>query len=139
MAAFSGTLNANEIYAALYNMIISQEVYADNLAGTYGSLMEKSRVDGSLYGDQKLFYDTDVLRSRAWLGDNEASNLLSINRAPAPECQSIVLDQFRQIDITVDEYLSKRAWMDEGSFSSFNSVLLGWLEDTKRVYEEREC
>ena len=74
MAAFSGTLNANEIYAALYNMIISQEVYADNLAGTYGSLMEKSRVDGSLYGDQKLFYDTDVLRSRAWLGDNEASN-----------------------------------------------------------------
>ena len=135
MAAFSGTLNANEIYAALYNMIISQEVYADNLAGTYGSLMEKSRVDGSLYGDQKLFYDTDVLRSRAWLGDNEAANLLSINRAPAPECQAIVLDQFRQIDITVDEYLSKRAWMEEGSFSSFNSVLLGWLEDTKRVYD----
>ena len=124
MPEFSGQLNANEIFAALYNMIISQEVRADNIAGTFSSLVDKSRVDGSLYGDTKLFYSPDVLKSRAWLGDNEATNLLSVNRPAAPECQAITLDVFRQIDITVDNYLSKRAWIDEGAFASFNGVIL---------------
>lgn len=135
MPAFSGQLNANEIFAPLYNMIISQEVRAENIAGTFSSLVDKYRVDGSLYGDTKLFYSPDVLKSRAWLGDNEASSLLAINRPAAPECQAIVLDQFRQIDITVDNYLTKRAWMDEGAFSSFNSVMLGMIRQTKRVYD----
>lgn len=135
MPAFTGQLNANEIFGALYNMIISQEVFADNIAGTFSSLVDKSRVDGSLYGDTKLFYSPDVLKSRAWLGDNEASNLLSVNRPAAPQVQAIVLDVFRQIDITVDEYLSKRAWIDEGAFSSFTSVMLGMIRETKRVYD----
>lgn len=135
MPAFTGQLNANEIFAALYNMIISQEVRADNIAGTFSSLVDKARVDGSLYGDTKLFYSPDVLKSRAWLGDNEAANLLSINRPAAPQVQAIVLDQFRQIDITVDQYLSKRAWIDSGAFASFNSVMLGMVRETKRVYD----
>lgn len=32
-------------------------------------------------------------------------------------------------------YLSKRAWGDEYAFSQFNSVMLGWIRDTKRVYD----
>lgn len=135
MPTFTGQLHANEIFAALYNMIISQEVRADNIAGTFSSLVDKARVDGSLCGDTKLFYSPDVLKSRAWLGDNEAANLLNVNRPAAPQCQTIVLDQFRQIDITVDNYLSKRAWIDEGAFSSFNSVMLGMIRETKRVYD----
>ena len=134
-AAFTGQLNANEIFGALYNMIISQEVYADNIAGTFSSLVDKSRVDGSLYGDTKLFYSPDVLKSRAWLGDNEATNLLNVNRPAAPQVQAITLDVFRQIDITVDYYLSKRAWIDEGAFSSFTSIMLGMIRETKRVYD----
>ena len=135
MPAFSGQLNANEIYASLYNMLISQEVFADNIAGTFGSLADKSRVDGSLYGDTKLFYSPDVLKSAAWLGDNEAANLLSLDRPDAPQVQAIQLNVFRQIRLTVDNYLSKRAWLDEGAFSSFNSVMLGMLRETKRVYD----
>lgn len=34
-------------------------------------------------------------------------------------------------------YLSKRAWGTEGAFSNFNSVMLGWIRGTKRVYESR--
>ena len=135
MPAFTGQLNANEIFGALYNMIISQEVFADNIAGTFSSLVDKSRVDGSLYGDTKLFYSPDVLKSRPWLGDNEASNLLNVNRPAAPQVQGIELNIFRQIDITVDYYLSKRAWIDEGAFSSFTSVMLGMIRETKRVYD----
>ena len=55
-------LTANEIYKTLANMIISQEVFADNI-GKNQTLVDKARVDGGLYGDTKLYYATDVLFS----------------------------------------------------------------------------
>lgn len=135
MPAFTGQLRSNEIFAALYNMIISQQVFADNIYDTKASLVDLSRVDGSLYGDTKLYYSTDVLKSVPWGNDAEAANLLQLHRPEAPECQAIHLDQFRQISLTVDNYLSKRAWGTEGAFSSFNSIMLGWIRDTKRIYD----
>ena len=134
MATFTGQLRSNEIFSALYNMIISQEVFADNL-GEHQTLVDKARVDGGLYGDTKLYYSTDVLKSVPWGNDAEAANLLALHRPEAPECQAIHLDIFRQICLTVDNYLSKRAWATEGAFSSFNSVMLGCMKDTKRVYD----
>ena len=131
-AAF--TLNPNEIFASIANMIISQEVFADNL-GKHQSLVDKARVDGGLYGDKKLYYATDVLASHAWGADNEAANLLALDRPADPMVQDITLDVFRQIRLTVDNYLSKRAWSSEGAFSSFQSVMLGWMRETKRVYD----
>lgn len=135
MAAFTGQLQANEIFAGLFNMLISQQVFADNIDDTGSTLVNKARVDGSMYGDTKLYYATDALKSHKWGGDAEATKLLAINRPKAPECQAIRLDTFRQIDLTVDKYLTKRAWMDEGSFSSFNSVMLGWMRVTKDIYD----
>lgn len=132
---FNGNLNSNAIFSAIFNMIISQQVFADNIKGTYSELVDEARVDGTLFGDTKLYYATDVLKSRPWLGDSEAANLLSINRPDAPKCQAITMDVFRQIDITVDNYLSKQAFSDEGTFSSFNSVVLGWIRETKKVYD----
>ncbi len=131
-AAF--TLNPNEIFASLANMIISQEVFADNL-GKHQTLVDKARVDGSLYGDKKLYYATDALVTHPWGADLEAANLLALDRPADPAVQDITLDVFRQIRLTVDNYLSKRAWSTEGAFSSFNSVMLGWMRETKRVYD----
>lgn len=132
---FTGTLNSNEVFGALFNMILSQEVFADNIYNTKSTLADMSRVDGSLYGDTKLYYSTDVLKSFEWSGDAEAQNLLKLHRPEAPECQAITIDQFRMIPITVDNYLSKRAWSTEGAFSSFNSQMLGWIRDTKKIYD----
>ena len=136
MAAFAGTLNPNEIYAALSNMIISQTVFSDNIAGTKETLANKSRVDGSLYGDTKLYYATDVLKSVEWNQDGEnETNILELHRPEEPKQQAITISNFRQIALTVDNYLSKRAWGTEGAFASFNSVMLGWIRDTKKVYD----
>lgn len=135
MAAFTGQLNPNEIFAALYNMIISQQVFADNVYDTQSSLVDAARVDGGLFGDTKLYYATDALKSTAWGNDAEAENLLVLHRPSAPKCQSIVLNVFRKIALTVDNYLTKRAWSTEDAFSSFNSVMLGWIRTTKRVYD----
>lgn len=147
MPAFTGTLNSNEIFSAISNMIISQEVFADNIANNYGALVDMARVDGSLYGDTKLYYSTDVLKSYPWGVDSatskvnakgiaaEALNLLATDYPESPECQSITLNVFRQIRLTVDDYLSKRAWSTEGAFSSFNSIMLGWIRETKKIYD----
>ena len=102
------TLNSNEIFGSIANMIISQEVFADNL-GKHQTLVDEARVDGGLYGDKKLYYATDVLKSHAWGNDAEAANLLSLDRPADPSVQDITLDKFRQIRLTVDNYLSKRA------------------------------
>ena len=134
MPAFTGSLHANLIFASIYNMIISQQVFADNIQKNQ-TLVDKARVDGGLYGDTKLFYSTDVLKTRAWGGDSEAANLLAVNRPKAPECQEITMSVYRQIDVTVDAFLTKQAWMDEGAFSNFNGVILSWLQETRRVYD----
>jgi len=128
------TLNPNEIFGSLANMIISQEVFADNL-GKHQTLVDKARVDGSLYGDKKLYYSTDALKTMAWGEDAEAANLLALHRPQDPKVQAITLNVFRQIALTVDQYLSKRAWSTEGAFASFNSVMLGWIRETKKIYD----
>ena len=133
--AFTGTLNQNEIFGALYNMIISQQVFADNIYDTKSTLADMSRVDGTLYGDTKLYYSTDVLKSFEWTNDAEAQNLLKLHRPEAPEVQAITIDKFRMIPVTVDAYLSKRAFSTEGAFSAFNNQMLGWMRDTKKVYD----
>lgn len=120
---FEGKLRSNEIFGALYNMIISQEVFADNIKGS--DIVDQAKVDGGLFGDTKLYYSTDALASSEWGNDAEAESLLQLHRPAAPEVQAIVLDKFRQIALTVDDYLSKRAWSDEGAFGSFNSVMTG--------------
>lgn len=133
MATFLGQLTQNEIYSALYNMIISQEVF-DRIDDS-NELVDEAKVDGSLYGDTKLYYAADVLASSAWGNDSEAANLLSLNRPSAPDCQAIKLDVFRQIRLTLDDYLSKRAWGDEYAFGQFNSLMEGMIGKTKRIYD----
>ena len=132
---FNGQLASNEIFGSLYNLIISQQVFADNIAGTKSTLVDMARVDGGLFGDTKLYYATDVLKSAPWGDDEEATNLLKLYRPDDPKCQPITIDTFRQISLTVDNYLSKRAFSTEGAFSSFNSVMLGWIGDTKKIYD----
>ena len=61
--AFVGQLKQNGVLSSLYNMIIGQEVFSDNIE-LKGTLFEKFRVDGTLYGDTKLFISTDVGKVR---------------------------------------------------------------------------
>lgn len=130
------SLNANEIYASLFNMIISEQVFADNIKGKNSKLVSQAKAEVGLYGDSKNYWSTDVLKSHAWGNDSEASNLLALDRGPAPKGQRIVIDIFRQIRLTTDEYLSKRGWLGSDAFGQFISVMKGWIAETKKVYDE---
>ncbi len=129
------TMRTNEAISSLTNMILSTQVFANNIANTFSDLVDMAKVDVGLYGDQKRYIETDAGKSVPWTGDAEAANLLALNRPAAPLEETIILDVFRMIWVTTDNYLSKRAFADEGSFQSFNSVVLGWLFDTKRLHE----
>ena len=62
---WQGQLNQNEIMTTIYNMIISQQVFSDNInTQRYRNQANRIRVDGTLYGDTKLYYATDVLRTK---------------------------------------------------------------------------
>lgn len=128
------TLNQNTVFGSLVNMIISTQVF-DTGVDVNDSLYQSRKVDGTLYGDTKRFISTDILKSYAWNHGNIGYNLLTQHRPADPIETTIVIDQFRQIPLSTDEYLSKQAFADEGSFAEFTSVFMNWLQKTKQVYE----
>lgn len=135
MPNFTGTLNSNLIQSALYNMIISQDVIGGSIKANY-NLVDKARVDGSLYGDTKLYIDCPTLVSTAWEQDSEtARNLLALHRPGAPKTQAITMGVYRQVALTKDDYLSKQAFATEGAFSAYQAVLDGRLTKTKEIYD----
>ena len=130
------SLNTNSIYASLFNMVIAEQTFADNISGRNSKLVAEAKAEVGLYGDSKNLWSTDVLSSHAFGADSEATNLLALDRGPAPKGQRIVINVFRQIRLTTDQYLSKQAWMSEGAFGQFISVMKGWITETKKVYDE---
>lgn len=134
---WTGALNPNEIFASLYNVIIGQSVYSKNIGSSFTSLVDRARIDGSLFGDTYLYFATDILGVNDFIPDSEtARNVLANHRPPEPHVQAIQLDVFKQIAVTIDSYFSKRAFSTPSVFADFNSTLLAWLRDTKRVYEQ---
>lgn len=133
---FTGKLNTNKVFASLYNQIISLQVFDTGISDLNG-LYDSRKVDGTLYGDTKLYISTDALKSYEWDGTDTPGgyNLLTVMRPPAPVEEAITIDQFRQIPVTVEDYLTKQAFFDEGSFGAFNGTMLEWMNTTKRVYE----
>ena len=126
-------LNQNKINAALFNMIISQQIFDSGVAST--ELADRFRVDGTLYGDTKLYHSFDIGSPEDWLDDAEAADLLKTNRNKSGKTQSITMGVYKLISITTDQYLSKQAFMHEGSFAEYIGFLKGSLRKIKRVYD----
>lgn len=140
MKKYNGQLNQNLVTAALYNMIISQNVFDVGVATP--RLADAFRVDGTLYGDTKLYYSADIGAPRMWASvtqdvnsDRLAPNLLQTERNKSPICQSVSMGEYFFTTITTDMYLSKQAFTAEGSFSEMIGVLKGSLKQIKKVYD----
>lgn len=133
MPAFTGQLNANEIYLAIFNFLISMQIFDIDLAEP--TLANALRVDGTLYGDTKTFYSMDIQGNYPWGNDAEAPRLLNLNRNRSQKVQSITLDTFRQAFVTTDNVLSKRGFSGEGNFSQFNGIIKNSISQSKSVYD----
>ena len=131
---FTGQLNSNEIYNALFNVRIlfqklaPQTVKRDEIVG----LIEKSV---GMYGDTGIVQGMDIQGTYDFGMDAEAANLLAINRNKSQKVEKFTIDQWRQTDVTNDAYISKRAFMDEGTFALFNAYIVGTLAKAMDAFE----
>lgn len=128
--AFIGTLNQNAVLDTLYNMIIGQEVFSKNIA-VKGTLADKFKIDGTLYGDTKLFISTDI--GTIYDFPNSSKTLLSKNNPVDPEVQAVTVDTFKQTALTVDGVRLKQAFMSADIYGAFVSVMLQWLRDSMKI------
>lgn len=131
---FQGGLNSNEFLNGLFNAYGLVYTYGNNLGGRGDSLAERFKADGGQYRDQLVYTDVDVLYSRIW--DKDDTNVLATENKGMYTQQYLTIDSFRQIGLTVDQFLTKRAWMDAGKYDEFRSVILKQISDTKQVYED---
>ena len=99
--AFTGSLNSNEIYNALYNLRIlfqklaPQTVKRDEIV----SAVEKAV---GMYGDTGVIMGCDIQGSYPFGMDAEAANLLAINRNQTQKIEKVTIDKWRQTDVTND-------------------------------------
>lgn len=132
--AFTGTLNSNEIYNALFNLRIlfqklaPQTVKRDRIV----SFVEKAT---GMYGDTGVLQGMDIQGTYDFGMDAEASKLLAINRNNSQKIEKFTIDKWRQTDVTNDAYISKRAFLDEGAFAAFNGYLVGTLSQAMDAFE----
>lgn len=132
--AFNGSLNSNEIYNALFNIRIlfqklaPQTIKRDEVV----SLIEKAV---GMYGDSGIVQGMDIQGTYDFGMDAEAPNLLAINRNKSQKIERYVINQWRQTDVTNDAYISKRAFLDEGTFALFNGYIVGTLSKAMDAFE----
>lgn len=134
MAIFNKILTSNRIYGAIANMIISQQIESKNIAHNF-DLTTLFVDDAGLYGDTKLYYDTDATHSYPFVQDSEEMlNVLKTHRPTDPYCQAVTINTYRQIATTVDALLTKQGFFEEGTFALVNDQFVSWLEETKKIH-----
>lgn len=132
--AFNGMLNSNEIYNTLFNVrilfqkLVPQTVKRDEIV----SLLDKSV---GMYGDTGLLMGCDIQGTYEFGMDAEAPKLLAINRNKTQKVEKYTIANWRQTDVTNDAYISKRAFLDEGTFAMFNGYLVGTLSKAMDAFE----
>lgn len=132
---FNGQLNTGIVYNSMYNAIIAIYQIKQHFTDSY-SLVDRFRKEGSEYGDQLVYMTLDSIPVHDWTNDNEAANLLALDRNKKQHEEKITLNIFKQIRLTTDAYMqTKQLWTSENGFSRFASLLLQTMENAKKVYE----
>lgn len=144
MALFGGQLSQNKIYfstltGGLYNMILDTQVESRTIGAGMASLVDEMTRNVGLYGDRINRIFTDSLTVYDYVADSaDQLNVLKTYRPSKPITQTMVVDKAKFIPVTLDNYLTKQAFSDEMTFGQFNSVMLSWLEKTRKVFLAKE-
>lgn len=131
---WTGQLMANIMYNTTYNAYELVETLADQLLGLSDSPADQFKRDAGDYNTDHVFTDFDLIPS--YVFDPEDTNVLKPGYKVSPKQEFIRMGESRQISLyTPAEFLTKTAWMSEGSWSQFNSVVQKSLENSKKAYE----
>lgn len=123
------TLNANKFLGALTNLIAYVEV-ADVLKLDTLKLNKICKKNDIRYGDQKVVRSADI---PSVTNMPTTSTLLSVV-SPTVNEQAIALSGFKTVQLTINEYLLRGAYLNEYEMSDFISYLLKTMRAAKQKH-----
>ena len=122
-------LFTNAVYSALTDMCINLRV-DDHDLGNYAKYYNMFKVGVEPYNKYFRIINTDNVPTYVF---NGANTILSTTY-PAISEATVTLDQFRQIELSVEHFRSKTAMGSATVFSEFVSNVEAWLSDTFALF-----
>ena len=134
-AVHAQRLNANTVYASLFNLI--------RLVGVLGAKLQiddsnatRFKMEGGRYEDTLYWVSCDVLSS--YVFDPDDTNVLTPGNKVTPAYKTITVDQVRQISLYLPTYfLSSQAFQSAGYFDEFTALAQSMIQKTRKLYDQR--
>ena len=126
------TLNQN-IFVGTITNLIAYSIYHDNyrLGDDVDRLLEVFRSDDVPMGDGKVVHTAD-LPEVVDLNPN-TSSLLTVTK-PSIQEQYIPVSEYKKVPLSINEYLLRGAFVDEGALGLLASYLLNTMQIAKRLH-----
>lgn len=128
------TLAANKFIGALTNLIAVVEVNSTLDQGKMTDLIEVCRNRDVPNGDGKLIITADTLSVTDL---PTTSTLLSVAKPTLNE-EYLQVDKFKTIQLTINKWLMRGAFIDEYSMSTLVGYLFHVMEETRTIYLYQE-
>lgn len=126
------TLNQN-IFVATITNLIAYSIYQDNykLGDDVSRLLEVFRSDDVPLGDGKVVHTSDLPTVSNL--DVVNSSVLTLS-APSIQEQYIEVSEYKKVSLSINEYLLRGAFVDEGALGLLASYLLNTMQIAKKLH-----
>ena len=126
------TLNQN-IFVATITNLIAYSIYQDNykLGDDISRLLDIFRSDDVPLGDGKVVHTSDLPTISNL--DINSSSLLTLS-APSIDEQYIEISEYKKVSLSINEYLLRGAFVDEGALGLLASYLIGTMQIAKKLH-----
>lgn len=122
------TLSQNKYLGAITNLVAYAEVASTLDRGAVGEFINSFQSRNVENGDGKVIRSVDLTEAKDL--DNTTSSLLAVNNPTVAE-QYIGVTNFKVIPVTINQYLARGAFVDEGQLASFVAYIMTMMEASK--------
>ena len=123
-------LNQNEFIEDIFNLVIQVRTNKTTEGTRVNELIDAFYGDAVEYGDSKGYISVDTLSASDY---SKTSSLLQVNE-PTMDEQFLTTTDRKKVAVTINRYLMKGAFANEGSLSECLAVIESMLEKTKIIY-----
>lgn len=124
------TLNANKFLGTITNLIAYAEVANTIDRGRVGEFINSFQDANVENGDGKVIRSADLLTVK----DLSSTSTLLETNLPTVNEQYIPVTEFKTIPLTINQYLMRGAFVEEGQLANFVGYLMAVMEATKVAY-----
>lgn len=128
--ALSLTLNQNEFFGNLVNLVVKTRVNRTVKGERINELIDSCLIEGTPYGDGSLHITVDTLN----VGDYSETSSILTNVKPTVDEQVISTTDRKKIQVTLNRWVSRGAFADEYSLDEMLGAVEEMLNKTKFIY-----